>query len=591
MISNAFNGSGNVRGRMSRQWYDWIYKRVAENQPYDQLAAGMILATSRSTPEQSYKEYAEEMGSYFRKEQPADFTTRGNMPYFWQRTNVQKPEEKSLAFAHTFLGVRIECAQCHKHPFDQWTKTDFEQFQAFFTGLTQGNRATSKGEPQTEEVSYNSLQKEIKDKVTAELAGKELDKKKNNEQQAMQREVSRRLEAGELVPWPELYARVGAPVKGGPKNQAQGGSRVITPKILGGEEVMLQQYNDPREPLMAWLRDKENPYFAKAFVNRVWASYFSRGIVEPADDLNLANAPTNAPLLNYLADGFIAHGYDMKWLHREILNSDTYQRSWKPNPTNKLDEKNFSHAVIRRMPAEVVFDAMNMATTSSARVATFATDISDRAIGPVGNSAERAGGGGGKNADGYALGIFGKPARETNCDCERTTDPTLLQTIYTRNDPTFLARLDVANRNAWIDELRRQIAPSPDTSPDAIRQRIQKTSDKLAAMIPPPQPSAEDLEGQVTWKEAMERLEKQTAEIQAKLAEMKAALVEAGKPRPEFSADAAIRETFLRTVSRPPTDAELAKAKADLAAAPTPLDGIRDLLWAMLNTREFVVNH
>ena len=84
-----------LRGRMSRQWYEWIYKRVAENQPYDELAAGIIVATSRSSPEQSYKEYAEEMASYFRKEQPADFTTRGNMPYFWQRTNVQKPVWKA----------------------------------------------------------------------------------------------------------------------------------------------------------------------------------------------------------------------------------------------------------------------------------------------------------------------------------------------------------------------------------------------------------------------------------------------------------------------------------------------------------------
>jgi hypothetical protein len=611
-INNVLNGGRNLGGQMSRQWYDWIYKRVAENQPYDQLAAGIILATSRTSPEQTFEQYASEMGSYFRLQQPADFTTRPNMPYYWQRRNVQKPEEKSLAFAHTFLGVRIECAECHKHPFDQWTKTDFEQFKAFFTALASGPRNDGKAikgdkmekgdrtenvsvEPTpAESMTYASLNKEIKEKVAAELAGKELDPKKNNEQQATQREIGRRLDAGEAVPWPELYAdmrRAAVPAKDGPKNKAQGSSRVITPKILGGEEVMLQQYNDPREPLMAWLRDKENPYFAKAFVNRVWASYFNRGIVEPADDLNLANPPVNEPLMDYLATGFIAHSYDMKWLHREILNSDTYQRSWKTNETNKLDEKNFSHAVIRRLPAEVVNDAINMATASASRVATFATDIADRAIGPVGNGAERGNGGGGKNADSYALGIFGKPARQTNCDCERTTDPTLLQTIYTRNDPTFLARLDLANKNAWIEDLRKSSAPSPETTPEAIRQKIQKGEEKIAALVAPEKPAAEDSEAQEKYQAALKRRDEQVAEIKIRIDELKKSLVEAEKPRTPFSTDAAIREVFLRTVSRPPTEAEFDQAKTDVAAAKSQVEGLRDLLWAMLNTREFMVNH
>jgi hypothetical protein len=613
-INNVLNGGRNLGGQMSRQWYDWIYKRVAENQPYDQLAAGIILATSRTSQEQTFEQYAHEMGSYFRLQQPADFTTRPNMPYYWQRRNVQKPEEKSLAFAHTFLGVRIECAECHKHPFDQWTKTDFEQFKAFFTALGSGPRNDGKGMKgdkmakgdkvenvgaelaPAESMSYASLNKEIKEKVTAELAGKELDPKKNNEQQAQQREIGRRLDAGEPVPWPELYAdmrRVGQPTKDDQKNKVQGSSRVITPKILGGEEVMLQQYNDPREPLMAWLRDKDNPYFAKAFVNRVWASYFNRGIVEPADDLNLANAPVNEPLMDYLATGFIAHGYDMKWLHREILNSDTYQRSWKTNDTNKLDEKNFSHAVIRRLPAEVVNDAINMATASAARVSTFATDIADRAIGPVGNGAERGVGGGGKNADSYALGIFGKPARQTNCDCERTTDPTLLQTIYTRNDPTFLARFDFAAKNAWIDDLRKSIEPVTEKNIEAIRQRVQRGTEKLAAIIAPEKPAAEteDAEAMEKYERKLKQNEETATEIKTRIEEMKKELAEAEKPRAPFSAEAAIREVFLRTVSRQPTDAEFAQAKADVAAARSPLEGLRDLLWAMLNTREFMVNH
>ena len=118
----------------------------------------------------------------------------------------------------------------------------------------------------------------------------------------------------------------------------------------------LSGYEDVREPLMAWLRSPDNPLFAKAFVNRVWANYFNVGIVNPPDDMNLANPPSNAPLLDYLADGFIANKFDMKWLHREILNSRSYQLSWQPNATNRLDERNFARAVPRRLPAEVAWD-------------------------------------------------------------------------------------------------------------------------------------------------------------------------------------------------------------------------------------------
>ena len=88
------------------------------------------------------------------------------------------------------------------------------------------------------------------------------------------------------------------------------------------------------------------------------AGFLGAGIINPPDDMNLANPPSNAALLDYLTEGFVAHGYDMKWLHREICNSRTYQLSWRPNATNKLDERNYSRSVIRRLPAEVAYDAL-----------------------------------------------------------------------------------------------------------------------------------------------------------------------------------------------------------------------------------------
>jgi hypothetical protein len=625
-LNNIFNVGKNLSSQLSRQWYDWIYKRVAENQPYDQLAAGIILATGRTSPTQTYAEYVAEMGSYYRKENPADFADRPNLPMYWQRRNVLKPEEKSLAFAHTFLGVRIECAECHKHPFDQWTKTDFAQFKEFFTGLTSGARNESMGkgmrmaaknapavkaEEKAEEgapaeaapkppLTYASLSKEIKDIVAAKTEGMVDNKKGQSPVKAAQdNEVNRRIAAGEPVPWTELYASIRPPGTQAQKNKQQqqkvdGKSRVITPKILGGEEVVLQEYSDPREPLMNWLRDQENPYFARAFVNRVWASYFHRGIVEPADDLNLANPPSNEPLLDYLAKGFIAHHYDMKWLHREILTSDTYQRSWKTNETNKLDEKNFSHAVIRRLPAEMVNDAITMATANSAKVAKFAQDISDRAIGPIGNNAlgGQGGGGGGKNADGYALGIFGKPARQANCDCERTTDPTLLQTIYTRNDPSIISRIDLNANSGWIDELRKSTQTDGASGPDGLRKRIKLNEQKLAAITLPEKPASPQPDEAEKYERKLKKAEAAREEIEGAIEKLKKTLAELeAHPAVPFSAEAAIRETFLRTVSRPPTEDEFAKAKADVDAAKSPVEGIRELLWAMLNTREFIVNH
>ena len=119
---------------------------------------------------------------------------------------------------------------------------------------------------------------------------------------------------------------------------------------------------------MDWLRSEDNPYFAPAFVNRVWHNYFGRGIVDPVDDMNMANPPSNKPLLDHLAKGFAQSGYDMHWLHRTVLNSDTYQRSWRPNDTNKHDERNFSRLTIRRLPAEVVADAITQATASKFRL-------------------------------------------------------------------------------------------------------------------------------------------------------------------------------------------------------------------------------
>ncbi len=572
------NGQNNYGDRFSRQWYDWMQVRIAKNEPYDQMMAGIILATGRTKPGQTYEEFAREMSGYFRAENPLSFPERPNMPYFWQRQNLQKAEEKALAFSHSFLGVRIECAQCHKHPFDQWTQNDFKSFQAFFEGVSYGTKGGGggKGAPGLpgETVTYASLTKEIKDAVPPDPKG-------GNNQKALGSEFERRVKAGEPVPWQEVYATVRdsknklseREIEQMKKRNPNFDGRVLTPRVLGGEEVMLKEFPDPRAPLMEWLRSPKNPYFAKAWVNRVWATYFHRGLVEPADDMNLANPPVNEELMDYLAEGFVKKAYNMAWLHKEILNSATYQRSWKPNDTNKGDDKNFSRFVIRRLPAEVVVDGITQATLATDRLAKFRDDIENRAIGPNANA-----GRGGKGASNYSLNIFGKPVRETNCDCERTTDPTLLQTLFTRNDPELLGALDQSKGTAWVEEIRK--ATTASTSP------VKRKGDDAQL-----EPLIRKLEFKLKSNPGSKELEAELKQAREKIAKLQPSPAPAESRAPIANADAYITQVFLRTVSRPPTATEFEKARVDLAAANTPAEGVRELLWAMLNTREFMVNH
>src|SRR5262249_20630306 len=154
---------------------------------------------------------------------------------------------------------------------------------------------------------------------------------------------------------------------------------------------------------------------ARAFVNRVWAHYFGVGIVEPVDDFSLANPPTNAPLLDALATDFVEHKYDIRYIERTILLSRTYQRTSKPNETNRLDRRCFSHAQIRPMMAEVVVDVLNAALGTNEK---FANDA------PAGAKMIEVGASRLANGNlNYVLRIFGRPPRTTACDCERAMDP------------------------------------------------------------------------------------------------------------------------------------------------------------------------
>jgi hypothetical protein len=484
--NGPLGGEQALNREKARQWHAWFEARLRDNVSYDRIVQGLVMAVGRPV-EQSYEAYCAEMSGYFRQQGPADFAARPTMPYFWTRRTVGKPEDKALSFAYALLGVSLQCAQCHKHPYDQWTRQDFTQFAAFFSGVRYGAGKRTEIQEMKKAVGLADL---------------------DEDSGQYKRKFADLLKQGKVLPFKELSVpqRTAARAKTGKPGARFG--RVITARLLGGEEVIASNYDDPRQPLMDWLRQEDNPYFARALVNRVWANYFGVGIIEPPDDLNLANPPSNRELLDYLAEDFVRSGYDLKRLHRTIASSRTYQLSWRPNDTNRRDERNFSHALVRRLPAEVAYDAIVLATASDdARRSLDRDPAGTRAIGAASGYADRRGG------TNYAVALFGKPPRAINCDCERSSEPSLLQTVYLRNDEELLQLID--RRDGWLKQATRDKAT---------------TTDEL------------------------------------------------------------IRQAYLRTLCRLPTEEQMAVAREHLAAAGDAAAGLRDLLWALVNSKEFIVN-
>lgn len=466
--NEALMPDGGFGREQSKQWYDWIFVRVAGNVPYDKLVEGLVVSESR-LPAQSYEEYCREMTSYVRQDSPEEFASRAVMPYFWARTNLTTAATRSMAFSYAFLGVQIQCAECHKHPFDRWTKEDFDSLTAFFERLRYGRQYGDAAEYQ---------------QIIAAL-GATVDRPPVRQYPQLAR-------AGTTVPWDELYFLPDAAAGGAPPSSA------TAPR---------SSRDKPLDALMGWMRSVDHPYMAVAFVNRVWHRYFGVGVVDPPDDLNLANPPSNQPLLDYLARGFIDSGYDMKWLHREILNSQAYQRSARTNETNVDDQRNFSHARVRRLPAEVLYDAVGVATANDQSAAVTADW---RAVGPAAGFMNR-------NDRNTVLASIGKPARVKSYECERNDEPNLAQAMFLQNDPEIHQMLD--SNDGWIGSLKSQASSSTP------------------------------------------------------------------------SVDEHIRECYFRTLSRAPDAQELKTCQAFVQASANVSEGLRGVMWVLVNSKEFCLNH
>ena len=582
----------NVAGKL---WFTWMQKRLEDNMPYDKIVEGIVTANT-SEPGESYEQFCKNMTQICSGDLD-QFANRESMPYYWARRNFQKPEDRAIGFAYTFLGVRIECAQCHKHPFDQWSKQDFDDFAKLFAPIRAGNANIVQNQ-------NRDARQALLDKITE---GKKLD----NGQ--LRREIYNAARDGKVVPFGELLVNTRGMTDQQKRQRAAAKRKgrklppvnIPTGKILGAEQE-LKLDADPRPALMAWLRDPENPYFAKAIVNRVWDNYFGIGIVNPTDDMNLANPPSNAALLDHLASEFIAHDFDLKWLHREIVLSDTYQRSAETNATNAADEENFSRHMPRRLPAEVVYDMVMLATGSSQKASQMRGELTSMAIAD-GTTGARGG-------SQFALEVFGKSIRESNCDCDRSDSPSLLQSIYLRNDQEMFQR--IADRNGWVAEvckdlgvkgpngtgnsqqavqarqaegirrqivlrvagLSKQLAKLPENRRESALERAKVAYRKQTAKLTKVYevPSFKDLlKNPKSWTELVEKSASSGSVDEGKIA----------------SLEGVVQETYLRTLSRYPDDEEVGIAVEYIRESESPAKGIEGLVWALVNTKEFIISH
>lgn len=569
----------------SSHWYHWIYKRLEDNVPYDQIVEGIVTASSRREGE-SYADYCETMSDICRDKSGQKFADRPGLVYYWARRNFQTAEDRAIGFAYSFLGVRIQCAQCHKHPFDQWSKDDFDQFEKLFSNV---------------QARQNSMYPDAKKEYARLLDELGVDSKLRGN--LLRREFASMLKEGKVVPMPELV--VSKPRAVPNKNNKGKGNAPQPPqaRLLGGDRIAMDEA-DVRGRLMDWLKSPENPYFTKAIVNRVWAQYLGVGIVNPPDDLNLANAPSNAPLLDYLSDGFRDSGFDLKWLHREILNSATYQRSWVPNQTNALDKHNFSHGQLRRLPAETTYDAVRIALARDDVAEQYRALAVPRAITKPGASARNNR----QDDESYALSVFGRSIRESNCDCDRSSEPSLLQTVFLANDSAVQQWLS-DSKTSWVAQVADRYEwkkPKLSQADENRQNQLRKTLDRFAKQVQEADKRIVEAEqrGNPKFVRATKKRKADLVKRAQAVAKKNGLAFEAGAKsldaaaspaeHSEMSAEQAewiAEQAYLRTLSRKPDMQELSRVVAFLRADDNPSSAVEGLMWSLINTKEFILNH
>ncbi|KAA0143012.1 DUF1553 domain-containing protein [Gimesia chilikensis] len=419
ILQNRGSGYGTRNQRAGTMLFSaWIRDSIAANKPYDRFVTELLTATGRQAQ---------------------------NPPAIWYRS-VRSTPDYVESVAQAFLGVRVQCAQCHHHPAERWSEDDYYSFAAIFSRVgRKGGFADA--EVPTNEVIY------LKDE-----------------------------------------GKVHNPRSG----------RLMQPRPLGGPDFEVSRFDDPRRNLAKWMTSPENPFFARTMVNRMWGHFFGRGIIHPIDDARSTNPPTNPVLLDELAYDFAANGYDVKQLIREITNSYAYSLSANPNETNAEDSQCFARYYPKRLSAEVLLDGisqvLDVPTVFPGGPGVFPEGM--RAV----NLPD-------ENVRFNFLDVFGRPARTSACECERTVDPALSQALELVNSKEIQRKL--TDKNGYIELL-------------ASNQKTHSDN---------------------------------------------------------------VREIFVRTLSRPPRTSEVETAVKYLNSEKNRHEAYRSLVWALLATNEFMMNH
>ena len=329
-------------------FHSWIRDSLLANIPYDVMVRDLLSATG-------------------------EITTNPAVAWF---KRVKEPKQQLEDVAQLFLGVRMQCAQCHHHPFERWGQQDYYSLAAFFSQI--GRKLSSTPEEET------------------------------------------------------IFHKRGIAQAENKKTRQQ-----VRPAGLGGGPLEIAPDEDPRLRLADWMREKTNPFFAKALVNRYWKHFFRRGLVDPEDDIRDTNPPTNPELLDALASKFVQSGYDLKELIRTITQSTTYQLSSVPNEHNGIDQQNFSRYYPRRLSAEVLLDAIDGLTGTPTNFPDLPPGT--RAVSLPDNSYNRTT---------ALLKVFGRPEGLSVCECERVDSASLSQSLHLLNSADIKGKLSGANGRA-----------------------------------------------------------------------------------------------------------------------------------------------
>ncbi|MFO1436979.1 MAG: DUF1549 and DUF1553 domain-containing protein [Verrucomicrobiaceae bacterium] len=412
-----------VYARGTYLFWQWIRDSIADNKPYDKFVREVVAAAG---------------------------DIDHSPPVAWYR-QVKEQKQQMEDVAQLFLGTRMQCAQCHHHPFEKWSQQDYYGFAAFFANVAR-KPSTFTGE----EFIYNK--------------------------------------------------------RGIAQTQNIRTKEQVMPTSLGGSALKLKPEQDPRVSLAEWMSARDNPFFAHTLVNRYWKHFFNRGLVEPEDDMRETNPPVNPELLSALAADFIKSGYDLKKLIRTIVTSTTYQLSAVPNAHNAKDRQNFSRYYPKRLNAEVLYDAVNTLLDVESNFAGQAPGT--RAVALPDNS---------YNQSTYFLSVFGRPDSSSACECERTQEASLAQSLHLLNAADIQTQL--ARGNGRADMLTKDTRPDDDKITDLYHIALSRD------------PNADEV------KFARGHLEKKT------------------------------------------------KSKTGDEAFKGKKEAYEDILWALLNTKEFLFNH